>query len=84
MAVTHAILDLVTRPEYIQPLREEVDRIIRQDGYDVTGDGSMNLKKSSIPKLRLLDSFMKESQRMSPPGLSNIPQTIFTALSDIE
>ncbi|KAH6664961.1 cytochrome P450 [Halenospora varia] len=71
MAVSHVIFDLVSRREYIQPLREEIERVLEEDGYDLNGDGSMKLKKSSFPKLRKLDSFLKESQRLNPPGLAN-------------
>ena len=67
MATTHAILDLATRREYIQPLRDEIDEIRKLDGEEIDGDGYVRLKKDSINKLRKLDSFMKESQRFSPP-----------------
>jgi hypothetical protein len=69
MAATHCLFDLAARPEYIKPLREEIEQVIAEDGYDVTGDGTMKLKKSSLPRLRKLDSFMKESQRHAPAGL---------------
>ncbi|KAF4627737.1 hypothetical protein G7Y89_g10414 [Cudoniella acicularis] len=71
MTATHVIFDLVSRREYIQPLREEIEIVLAEDGYDVNGDGSMKLKKASFPKLRKLDSFLKESQRLSPPSLTN-------------
>jgi cytochrome P450 len=67
MATTHAILDLVTRREYIEPLREEIEQVKAADGQDIDDDGFIRLKKDSINKLRKLDSFMKESQRFSPP-----------------
>lgn len=68
----HAILDMASRPQYIQPLRDEIDRVLHEDGHDNDDDGFPKLKKSSMPKLRKLDSFMKESQRFSPLGLSKI------------
>ena len=68
MAVTHAIYDLVCRREYIQPLRDELEQVIAEDGQDADGDGFFKLKKKSFTKLRKLDSFLKESQRFSPPG----------------
>ena len=71
-ATFHAILDMAARPQYIQPLREEIDRVLQEDGYEHDNDGHTKLKKSSMPKLRKLDSFLKESQRFSPPGLSKI------------
>ncbi|KAK3394795.1 cytochrome P450 [Podospora didyma] len=67
MATTHAILDLVTRPEYIKPLREEIAAVRAADGDLIGDDGYVRLKKDSINKLRKLDSFMKESQRFNPP-----------------
>jgi cytochrome P450 len=73
MATTHAILDLASRREYIQPLRDEIDEIRKLDGEEIDGDGYVRLKKDSINKLRKLDSFMKESQRFSPPIYSTFP-----------
>jgi cytochrome P450 len=70
MATCHAIYDLAARPEYVEPLREEINQVLQEDGYDLDGEGNLKLKKMSMPKLRLLDSFLKETQRLSPPGLS--------------
>ena len=70
MATCQAIYDLVSRREYIQPLREEIEAVIAEDGQDVDGEGFKKLKKQSFPKLRKLDSFLKETQRFSPAGLS--------------
>ncbi|KAH8589250.1 cytochrome P450 [Bisporella sp. PMI_857] len=65
----HALFDLAARPQYIQPLRDEIQNVIDEDGVDEDSDGFPKLKKSSMPKLKKLDSFLKESQRLSPPGL---------------
>lgn len=73
MATTHAILDLAARREYIQPLRDEIDEIRAADGDEMDGDGFVRFKNESINKLRKLDSFMKESQRFSPPIYSTSP-----------
>jgi hypothetical protein len=70
--VSQAVFDLVSRPEYIQPLRNEIQQVVDEDGEDDLGDGRRKLKKQSIPKLRKLDSFLKESQRFSPPGLASM------------
>lgn len=77
MTTCHALYDLACRPEYVEPLREEINEVLQEDGYDVNGDGSLKLKKTSMSKLRKLDSFIKESQRLSPPGLgvSSIQRT---------
>ncbi|KAF7554724.1 hypothetical protein G7Z17_g2689 [Cylindrodendrum hubeiense] len=67
MATTHAILDLASRREYIQPLIDEINEVRAADGEEIDDNGFVRLKKESINKLRKLDSFMKESQRFSPP-----------------
>jgi hypothetical protein len=69
MAATHVIFDLAARPEYIQPLRDEIQQVIDEDGQDTDGDGFVKLKKMSMTKLRKMDSFVKESQRLSPPSV---------------
>jgi cytochrome P450 len=69
ITTTAAIYDLAAHPEYIQPLRDEIQRIIDEDGQDVDGDGFVRVKKSSMPKLWKLDSFLKESQRFTPAQL---------------
>jgi hypothetical protein len=53
----HLIFDLCARPEYIEPLRNEVKDILAVEGA---------FKKASLAKLVKLDSFMKESQRVNP------------------
>jgi cytochrome P450 len=70
MATTAAIYDLATYPEYVAPLREEIEKVLDEDGHDIDDDGFLRLKKSSMPKLWKLDSFLKESQRLTPPALS--------------
>ena len=57
--ITMALYDLVAHPEYIEPIREEIESIIAEDGWS----------KASIMKMRKLESFMKESQRYSPLAL---------------
>lgn len=59
---THALYDLAAHPEYIQPLREELRMVLHENG-GVFGNTTMS-------KLKKLDSFMKESFRVNPPGLS--------------
>lgn len=63
MNAVHCLYDLVARPEYIEPIRAEITRVIEEDG------GWAQLQKSSFTKLRILDSFMRESQRWNPPSL---------------
>jgi cytochrome P450 len=72
MATTAAIFDLCAHPEYIQPLRDEIQQVIDEDGQDVDDNGFLKLKKSSMPKLWRMDSFLKESQRLTPPQLRRL------------
>ena len=75
MATTAAIYDLAAYPEYIAPLREEIQKVLDEDGHDIDDDGFLRLKKSSMPKLWKLDSFLKESQRLTPPALGKCKET---------
>ncbi|KAI6767692.1 hypothetical protein HG530_005701 [Fusarium avenaceum] len=51
------LIEIARRPEYVEPSREEISGAM-VDGK-ITG--------SSLVKMQLLDSFMKESQRQIPP-----------------
>ena len=63
MNAVHVLYDLVVRPEYIEPIREEIREVSKEEG------AWMKWEKSSFTKLRKLDSFMRESQRFNPPTL---------------
>lgn len=57
---TQAILLLAAHPQYIQPLREEVESIVREEGWT----------KAAMNKMRRIDSFMKETARFLGLGAS--------------
>ena len=59
--LTNVIYDLAAYPEYFQPLREEIKAVAEEDGV---------LQKTSLTKLRLMDSVIKETQRMNPVSMS--------------
>lgn len=65
MAAASALYDLCAHPEYFAPLREEVEQVLAEDG---------GWNKSTVTKLRKLDSFLKESQRFNPPSLRKSSQ----------
>jgi len=50
---------ICTHPELIQPIRDEIENAIRENGWTTAG----------VIKMRLLDSIVKESQRLKPVGL---------------
>lgn len=54
---THLLYDLCARPEYIEPLRQEIESVLEEEG---------SFTKAALNKLVKLDSFMKESQRFNP------------------
>ncbi|CCL98915.1 uncharacterized protein FIBRA_00922 [Fibroporia radiculosa] len=68
---THALFHLAANPEYIKPLREEVEEVIRQEN---------GWTKVSMNKMWKLDSFLKESSRVN--GVSGIAVTRI-ALTDV-
>ena len=68
MATTHMLYDLAARQEYVEPLRREVEKVLGMEGGKLT--------KQGLGRLRLMDSFMKESQRLSPIALSRSRLTL--------
>ncbi|KAF8702620.1 hypothetical protein AX14_014402 [Amanita brunnescens Koide BX004] len=55
MTFTYVLYDLATHPEYVQPMRDEVEAALQEDGWTHT----------AIGKLSKVDSFVKESLRLS-------------------
>lgn len=70
LAIIHTLYDLAARPEYVKPLRDEI--------MEVTRDSKGILQKQHLTQMRMLDSFMKESQRHSP---SSVGKAIATKIS---
>ncbi|PGG99976.1 hypothetical protein AJ79_08338 [Helicocarpus griseus UAMH5409] len=68
LTCTQALFDLAARPEYIGPLREEARQVMAEAGG--------KLEKKDISRLIKLDSFIKESQRMSPPDMITFDRVI--------
>jgi hypothetical protein len=50
---------LLTNPEYIEPLRQEVETVIREEDWT----------KAGIDKMHKMDSFLRETQRID--GISS-------------
>lgn len=59
---TQAIYDLCGREELVQKLREEIVSVISAEGW----------KKTALYKLQLMDSFLKESQRLKPINIGEL------------
>lgn len=62
--LTNIMFDLAAHPELVEPLRREIVGVFDEDGI---------LAKPSLVKLKLMDSVMKESQRMNPMAISKFP-----------
>ncbi|EJF59354.1 cytochrome P450 [Dichomitus squalens LYAD-421 SS1] len=62
-SLVHALYDLGAFPEYIQPIRDEIESIVAVDGWT----------KEGISKMSKLDSLLRESQRIH--GISLISVT---------
>ena len=62
VAVTHIIYDLCAMPEYVEPLRQEIEEALAAEGGPT---------KKAFLKMPKLDSFMRESQRLNPLLLSS-------------
>nr|BAL05092.1 cytochrome P450 [Phanerodontia chrysosporium] len=58
MSFTHAVNMLAAHPECIAPLREEIEEVVREEGWT----------KAAVQRMRKLDSFMKECQRLHGLG----------------
>ncbi|CAG9954540.1 unnamed protein product [Clonostachys rosea f. rosea IK726] len=56
--VTQVMIRLAQNPEILEPLRNEIQTTLKQDGW----------RKTSLYNMKLLDSVIKESQRIKPIG----------------
>ncbi|KAF4443608.1 putative cytochrome P450 monooxygenase (lovA) [Fusarium austroafricanum] len=68
--LTETLFNIALHPELLKPLREEIVSVLSTDG----------MKKTSLYNMKLLDSVIKESQRLRPVLLGVFRRT---ALSDI-
>ncbi|KAJ5247561.1 hypothetical protein N7468_002544 [Penicillium chermesinum] len=60
MNVINVLYDLLAYPEYLEPLREEIQELAKEKPWKTWG-------RLEFGRLRKLDSFMRESQRVNPP-----------------
>lgn len=64
--LTHAIYDLATYPEYLEPLRREIMTVLGELGWSA----------NAIKRMRTLDSVLKESLRINCPGCLRLPSQV--------
>ncbi len=66
--MTQVLYRLLSHPEYIEPLRREVDAVIGEEGWTKVG----------IDKMHKIDSFLRETQRLggiTVGSLGSFPST---------
>ncbi|KAL4964385.1 cytochrome P450 [Aspergillus stella-maris] len=68
MLITQGLFDLLLRPEYLKPLREEIN--------DTLKEGWENATKQDFAKQIKLDSFLRESQRLNPTSEVNVQRIV--------
>lgn len=78
MTVFFALFDLLRYPEYIEPLREEIFALVKDDG----DGGVQNLSKHDLNLLEKMDSFLAESQRFHPP-IQGMPVASFILIFSV-
>ncbi|KAL0939897.1 cytochrome p450 [Colletotrichum truncatum] len=61
--LTQIILDLAAHPEILSPLRKEIETVLDEEG---------GWTKMALHKMKLLDSVLKECQRMKPAAISGL------------
>ncbi|KAL4758982.1 cytochrome P450 [Aspergillus foveolatus] len=64
ITITQSLYDLLIRPEYVQPLRQEI--------IDTLKHGWANATKADFATQVRLDSFLRESQRLNPTHEVNV------------
>ncbi|KAF4468394.1 cytochrome P450 monooxygenase [Fusarium albosuccineum] len=72
--VTQALLDIICNSDLIEPLREEILRVLAARGWS----------KAALTEMKLLDSVLKEIQRLKPNQITSMHRNVNTdvVLSD--
>jgi hypothetical protein len=67
--LTQVFYRLVDNPEYVEPLRKEVEAVVAEEGWT----------KAGIDKMHKFGSFIREMQRLDVQGIcSSAPILIFS------
>jgi hypothetical protein len=72
--ITNALYDLLSNPEYIEPLRHDVETAVAEEGWT----------KAAIDKMHKIDSFLRESLRINAPGFCPLVTLIETQFTDVQ
>ncbi|KAJ6469684.1 cytochrome P450 [Mycena vulgaris] len=66
MAFTHALFDLSVHPEHFLPMREEAERVVKEEGWT----------KAALNNMVKIDSFLRESQRLNGNGAASMTRKV--------
>ncbi|KAI8249277.1 Cytochrome P450 monooygenase 1 [Colletotrichum sp. SAR 10_98] len=69
--LSQTLYDIMQHPEIVPALREEIATVISQDGWE----------KTALYKMKLMDSVIKESQRIKPPNVVSMNRV---AMKDVK
>jgi cytochrome P450 len=62
LTFTQALYRLLANPEYIEPLRQDVEAAVAEEGWT----------KAGLDKMYKIDSFLRETQRLEGLGLGSV------------
>ncbi|KAK8154302.1 cytochrome P450 [Phyllosticta citrichinensis] len=65
--IGHLLFNIAKYSEYQEPLREEYEEVMHEFG---------GLNKAAVFKMKKMDSFMKETQRLNPPSMMAIMRKV--------
>jgi hypothetical protein len=65
---------LLSHPEYVEPLREEVDAVVSKEGWT----------KGAIDKMHKIDSFFRETQRCDGIAFCSLDSFLAPQLRDAD
>ncbi|KAH9959807.1 cytochrome P450 [Russula dissimulans] len=71
--VTQVLYRLLSHPQYIEPLRQEIEAAVAEEGWTKTG----------MDKMQNLDSFLREIQRIDGLGLGSAVSSLCNAVVDV-
>jgi Cytochrome P450 len=70
--LTQVFYRLVDNPEYVEPLRQEVEAVVAEEGWT----------KAGIDKMHKIDSFIRETQRLDVQGICSSAPTLIVSVTD--
>ena len=73
LSISQALLDICEHPEVVEPLRKEIIEVLSESGWH----------KTSLYKMKLMDSFLKEGQRVRPMSSGRSRWTDGTCSTDL-